>query len=64
VTFEAAFEGDDPPAEGITVRHVDQEIVLRHREPVTGAMSYVEPLTDRPTQPTGREPIRADSLDS
>jgi alpha,alpha-trehalose phosphorylase len=64
VTFEAAFEGEDPPAEGITVRHVDRDIVLRHREPVTVAMSYVEPLTERPKQPTGREPIRADSLDS
>jgi alpha,alpha-trehalose phosphorylase len=64
VSFEAAFEGDDPPADAITVRHADQEIVLRHREPVTVAMSYVEPLTERPQQPIGREPIRADSLDS
>ena len=64
VTFEAAFEGEHPPADGITVVHAGEEIVLHDREPVTVAMSYVEPLTERPAQPPGRAPIRADSLDA
>jgi alpha,alpha-trehalose phosphorylase len=65
VTFRADFEGEDvPEGQSVSVWHVDDELTLQHGVPVTVPMQRVEPLTDRPTQPVGREPIRADSLDS
>ena len=63
VTYEATFSGDDPPADGLTIGHADEDIVLRHGEPVT-APRRPRRTAHRPAgAAAGRAPVRADTLD-
>ncbi|MGH8859666.1 MAG: glycoside hydrolase family 65 protein [Jatrophihabitantaceae bacterium] len=59
VTYTAA----ELPGESIEVLHAEETLVLRAGEPVTRPLVAVEPLTPRPTQPSGRAPICLGDLD-
>ena len=50
--------------EPVRIRHLDEELTLAADSPVTRAVEYVAPLTARPEQPVGREPIKSGDLDA
>jgi alpha,alpha-trehalose phosphorylase len=60
---QVSYTVDECPEEGIEVWHDGEPLRLFGTEPVTRPACRVEPATPRPAQPTGREPLRADSLD-
>ncbi len=60
---EVTYEVTHAPEEGIEIRHGETVLTLREGHPETVPVERVEPVTERPRQPAGRAPIRADSLD-
>ena len=60
---EVIYTATQPPDHGVEIVHAGETLILEPGRAVTRPLKYVEPSTPRPTQPVGREPIRADSLD-
>ncbi len=56
----AKYELEDGPDAHLELRHYDEAFMLTTNEPVTMGITPVEPLTARPTQPAGREPITSE----
>jgi alpha,alpha-trehalose phosphorylase len=60
---DVTYTATQAPDEGVEIVHAGETLILEPDRAVTRPLKYVEPSTPRPTQPVGREPIRADSLD-
>jgi alpha,alpha-trehalose phosphorylase len=59
VVYTAIEAGDD----GVEIRHGEETLHLEPGTPVTRTIKRVDPVTPRPTQPVGREPLDARTLD-
>jgi alpha,alpha-trehalose phosphorylase len=62
-TDEVTYSVTQAPDEGIEIWDVDEALLLKPDQPVSRPLRRVEPSTPRPTQPVGREPIKAAELD-
>jgi alpha,alpha-trehalose phosphorylase len=60
---EVIYTATQAPELGVEIVHAGETLMLEPDRAVTRPLKYVEPSTPRPTQPVGREPIRADSVD-
>ena len=59
---EVTYERSDGADGEVELLHCGQPFTLRSEEPVVRPVEQVTPLTDRPTQPAGREPMDAADL--
>ncbi|HEY2272302.1 MAG TPA: glycosyl hydrolase family 65 protein [Jatrophihabitantaceae bacterium] len=60
---EVTYSVTQVPDEAIEIWDVDEALRLVEDQPITRPIRPVRALRPRPTQPPGREPIRADDLD-
>jgi alpha,alpha-trehalose phosphorylase len=60
---QVTYEASGAPDEGVTILDRGETVLLRSGEPVVRAVVPVTPETERPSQPVGREPVRAADLD-
>ena len=60
---EVVYSVAEAPDEGIEIWDGNEVLLLKPDTPMTRPVRRTEPATARPSQPAGREPIRADELE-
>ncbi len=60
---EVTYSVTQAPDEGIEIWDCDEALLLKEDAPMTRPVQRIEPTTPRPSQPPGREPIKADELE-
>jgi hypothetical protein len=59
---EVTYSGSQLPDDGVEIQHGDEALLLKPDRSETRPLHRAEPLTPRPEQPPGREPIKATEL--
>jgi alpha,alpha-trehalose phosphorylase len=60
---QTTYRVADGPEEGVQIWHDDEALRLTDGERTSRPTLRIEPLTPRPTQPVGRAPLKAETLD-
>jgi trehalose/maltose hydrolase-like predicted phosphorylase len=60
---EVTYTASHAPDEGVEIMHAGETLLLLPETPVSRPVEYVTPMTPRPTQPVGREPMGRDTLE-
>jgi len=61
---DVTYEASHAPADGLTIKHIDEQLRVRDGSPVTRPVTRVVPTTPRPSQPPGRDVIDYRELDA